>query len=210
MHRTILHKLILTTTLLALTLNSFAAPGDKTGTPPVSPEKAPSATSEQKGASGDKTDPATRAIGSKRRDPFFSPAKYVPPPPPVKIPKPIKPEPKPVAVPSIETRVENYKVMMRDYLAGRGKEPSKLSAYTIEELTLTGIFRTDNGDGAFVVETASRNQQTYFAKSGWQTFDGYIKEILPSGVKFVKTIRYDNGSVQQTEVFRPLPTQTTK
>lgn len=212
MHRTIIRKISLTTTLLILGLYCFAIAGDKNGAaPPAAPEKAPAVTNDKKEAGADKTDPATKAIGSKRRDPFFSPAKYVPPPPPpVKITKQGKPAPQPVPVPSIETRVENYKAMMREYLAGRGKEPSKLSAYTIEELTLTGIFRTDDGDGAFVVETASRNQQTYFAKSGWQTFDGYIKEILPTGVRFVKNTRYDNGSVQQAEVFRPLPTQTTK
>jgi hypothetical protein len=37
-----------------------------------------------------------------------------------------------------------------------------------------------------------------------RTYDGVVKEITPTGVRFVKSIRYDDGSVRQTEEFRAL------
>lgn len=187
---------------LVLAFTTFAGTDNKSGKSDKPSEKS-SAQAEDSEASG-----KTRA--AKQHDPFFNPVKYVPPPKPVKIEKPKPPEPKPIAAPSIETRVDAYKNQLRQYLNGAGPEPSKISPYLIEELTITGVFRTEEGTGAFVVETATRNQQTYFAKTGWQTHDGYIKEILSNGVRFVKTVRYDNGTVKQVEEFRPLPSLTGK
>jgi hypothetical protein len=37
-----------------------------------------------------------------------------------------------------------------------------------------------------------------------KTYDGVIKEIAPTGVRFVKNVRFDNGNVSQTEIFLPL------
>lgn len=145
-----------------------------------------------------------------RRDPFLVPAKVVRPPKPPK-PAPIpKPEPKPIPPPNIETRVNDYKKQVREFYEGRSAEPSKLAPYLIEELSVTGIFRNDEGYGAFVVESVTQKQQTFFARTGWKTFDGYIKEVLPTGVRFVKTVRLDNGTTRQTEEFRALPAVNAK
>ena len=164
----------------------------------------PSLSSEESEASGKSATPATR------RDPFLVPAKVVRTP---KLPKPVpppKPEPKPMPAPSIDDRMSDHKKQLRDYYAGRNAEPGKLAPYLTEELSVTGIFQNEDGYGAFVVESITQKQQTFFARTGWKTYDGYIKEILPTGVKFVKTVRLDNGIVRQTEEFRALPAATAK
>ena len=149
----------------------------------------------------------TSSAGTQR-DPFLVPSKILREPKPVKVVK--KLEPLPVAPPNIEARVTDYKKLVRDYLEGRSVEPSKTAPYLIDELSITGIFRNEEGYGAFVVETATQKQQIFFARAGWQTYDGQIKEVLPTGVKFIKKTRLDNGTVRQTEEFRALPVLNAK
>ncbi len=172
-------------------------------TKPTSNDK-PTLSSEESDSPDKSASPATR------RDPFLVPAKLIRIP---KIPKPAplpKPEPKALPAPSIDDRVSEHKKLLRDYYAGRNSEPGKLAPYLTDELSVTGIFQTEEGYGAFVVESITQKQQTFFARTGWKTYDGYIKEILPTGVKFIKTVRLDNGIVRQMEEFRALPAATAK
>lgn len=172
-------------------------------TKPAANDK-PTLSSEESEASGKSSTPATR------RDPFLVPAKMIRIP---KIPKavpPPKPEPKPLPAPSIDNRMSDHKKLLREYYEGRNAEPGKLTPYLIDELAVTGIFQNEEGYGAFVVESITQKQQTFFARTGWKTYDGYIKEILPTGVRFVKTVRLDNGTVRQSEEFRALPAANTK
>ncbi len=172
-------------------------------TKPAANDK-PTLSSEESDSSGKSATSATR------RDPFLVPAKLIRIPKPPK-PAPIpKPEPKPLPAPSIDDRMSEHKKLLREYYAGRNTEPGKLAPYLIDELAVMGIFQNDDGYGAFVVEGITQKQQTFFARTGWKTYDGYIKEILPTGVKFIKTVRLDNGIVRQTEEFRALPAATAK
>lgn len=179
------------------------------GNDPAKPTKPavndkPTLASEEGDSAGKAATPATR------RDPFLVPAKLIRIP---KIPKPVplpNPEPKPLPAPSIDDRMSDHKKLLRDYYAGRNSEPGKLAPYLIDELAVTGIFQNEDGYGAFVVESITQKQQTFFARTGWKTYDGYIKEILPTGVKFIKTVRLDNGIMRQTEEFRALPAATAK
>ena len=172
-------------------------------TKPAANDK-PTLSSEESDSSGKSATSATR------RDPFLVPAKLIRIP---KIPKPVpppKPEPKPISAPSIDNRMSDHKKLLRDYYEGRNAEPGKLAPYLIDELAVTGVFQNEDGYGAFVVESITQKQQTFFARTGWKTYDGYIKEILPTGVKFIKIVRLDNGTVRQTEEFRALPAANAK
>lgn len=162
-----------------------------------------SASSEESESSGKSSATVTR------RDPFLVPSKVIRPPV-VKKPVIVKPEPKPVPAPSIDDRMGAHKKALRDYYEGRSAEPGKLTPYLIDELTVTGVFMNEDGYGAFIAESATQKQQTFFARNGWKTFDGYIKEVSPSGVKFVKIVKLDNGTVRQTEEFRALPAPNAK
>lgn len=173
-------------------------------TPKPSKATAPNA----KSAETEESEAATKtSTGGAQRDPFLVPSKVIKVPKPVKA---IKKEPQLVLSPDIETRITNYKKLMRDFLEGHGVEPSKIAPYLIDELSITGIFRTEEGYGAFLVEAATQKQQIFFARVGWQTYDGQIKEILPTGVRFIKKTRLDNGTVRQTEEFRALPAPNAK
>ena len=144
----------------------------------------------------DKADPPN-ARQLKARDPFVVPAriKFEPP-------KEVKKEPKPISPPSMETRLSEYRNSVRMASINGQAAPDKLSAYLVEELTITGTFRDSKGDGAFVL--AGPTKLTFFARVGMRTHDGVIKEVTPTGIKFVKKIPYDDGSVRQVEEFRAL------
>lgn len=135
-----------------------------------------------------------------RRDPFVVPARIKFEPPKVEIKK----EPKPISPPGMETRLTEYRNLVRAASLNGQAAPDKLklSPYLAEEFTVTGIFGNSGGYGAFLL--AGPTKLTFFARVGMQTYDGVIKEITPTGVRFVKNIRYDDGSVRQTEEFRAL------
>jgi len=135
-----------------------------------------------------------------RRDPFVVPARIKFEPPKVEIKK----EPKPISPPGMETRLTEYRNLVRAASLNGQAAPDKLklSPYLSEDFTVTGIFRDSAGYGAFLL--AGPTKLTLFARVGMQTYDGVIKEITPTGVRFVKNIRYDDGSVRQTEEFRAL------
>lgn len=188
----------------------FAVATKATGDNNATPKTSKAADTKTKSVTADdNNEPAVKPATSTQRDPFFVPAKVVQVPKPVK-PVVKKPDPQPVPPPNVEARVTDYKNLMRNYLEGRGQEPSKTAPYLIDELTVTGIFRNAEGYGAFVVENATQKQQVFFMRTGWQTYDGVIKEILPTGVKFIRKTRLDNGTLREAEEFRPLPVPNAK
>lgn len=134
----------------------------------------------------------------KVRDPFVVPSRVK------REPKvPVKKEPRPIPAPDIESRLTNYRNLVRAAASSNSiSTPEKLSPYLVEELTITGIFRDEAGYGAFVA--AEPTKLTFFARPGQHTHDGVVKEVLPNGIKFIRTLRYDDGSVRQTEEFRAL------
>jgi hypothetical protein len=143
------------------------------------------------------SEPATR---TGRRDPFVIPTRVKKEPPKPKVTK----EPQPILPPGAEMRLAEYRSLVRQASLSNQSAPSVLSPYLIEELTINGIFRTGTGYGAFVVEGVSSKKMTLFARPGMKTYDGLVKEVTPNGVRFVKSVRFDNGAIQQREIFAPL------
>jgi hypothetical protein len=134
----------------------------------------------------------------KRRDPFVVPSRIKFEPPKTEIKK----VPKPIGPPGMETRLGEYRNLVRAASLSGQPAPDKLSPYLAEDFTVTGIFRDSNGYGAFVL--AGPTKLTFFARPGMRTYDGVVKEVTPTGVRFAKSIRYDDGSVRQVEEFRAL------
>lgn len=133
-----------------------------------------------------------------RRDPFVVPVRVKAEPPKVEIKK----EPKPISPPGMETRLTEYRNQVRATSLSGQAAPDKLSPYLIEDFTITGIFKDSAGYGAFM--QAGPTKLTFFARVGMRTYDGVVKEITPAGVKFVKNVPYDDGSVRQSETFHAL------
>ena len=137
-------------------------------------------------------------LQTKRRDPFVVPSRVKREPPKVEIKK----VPQPIPAPGMDGRLTEYRNLVRASSTTGQAPPDKLSPYLVEELTVTGIFRTGEGYGAFVV--AGPTRLTFFARPGMRTYDGIVKEIAPNGVRFARSVRYDDGSVRQSEEFRAL------
>jgi ABC-type transport system substrate-binding protein len=149
-------------------------------------------------ASAEEEGAAVSTSRPKVRDPFVVPSRVK------REPKvPVKREPRPVPAPGIESRLTSYRDLVRASAASSAvAQPDKLSPYLVEELTITGIFRDSQGYGAFVA--ADPTKLTFFVRPGMRTHDGVVKEVLPTGIKFSRTTRYDDGTVRQTEEFRAL------
>lgn len=149
--------------------------------------------------------PNEAATSGRRRDPFVIPTRVRKEPPKLKVTK----EAQPVLPPGAEMRMAEYRSLVRQASLTSQPAPSVLSPYLIEELTINGIFKTGEGFGAFVVEGISSKRMTLFARPGMRTYDGIVKEITPTGVRFVRNIRYDDGKVMQREVFVALSGRST-
>lgn len=164
-------------------------------TAPASLASVPSAAGGLSWAAGEKAALASSGSKTRRRDPFVVPSR-------VKVEPKAEIKPKTSPVPAIESRLSEYRNLVRQAAATGGVAPDKLSPYLVEELTVTGIFRTSAGYGAFVM--AEPTKLTFFVRPGMRTYDGAVKEVTPTGVRFVKNIRYDDGSVRQQLEFRAL------
>ena len=206
----------LLTALLFMFLSVTLFAGDRQGTPAPDDKSAPAPVAgeaNKKTATPTVTDvelPSRVITRSNVRDPFVVPTRVIKAPVVVKPPKPVLPAPQPIPAATVEVRFSSYKDLARGYINGRNPEPSKLAPYLIEELTVSGIFKTDEGLGAFITESATDKQQTFFARVGWTTHDGIIEDITPNGVKFKKIVKYNNGTVKQTEEFRVFPLPKSK
>ena len=205
-------RLLTALLFMFLSVNTLLA-GDRQGTPPSDDKSAPAPGEANKTATPTITDvelPSRVISRSSVRDPFVVPTRVIKPPVVVKLPKPVPPAPQPIPAATVEVRFSSYKDLARGFINGRNPEPSKLAPYLIEELTVSGIFKTEEGFGAFITETATAKQQTFFARVGWSTHDGIIEDITPNGVKFKKIVKYNNGTVKQIDEFRAFPLPNSK
>jgi|GEM_PF-3231020 len=195
-----LNRYILRGALLFAFAGAVAAPG---AARPLSVEDPPATEAAEKAArkkgkeqtKEQASEPAT--LQTKRRDPFVVPSRVK-----REAKVEIKKTPQPVTPPGVEARLTDYRNLVRSTQTTGQGAPDKLSPYLIDELTVTGIYRTSAGYGAFIV--AGPTKLTFFGRPGMRTFDGLIKEITPTGVKFVRNTRFDDGSVRQAEEFRAL------
>ncbi len=83
--------------------------------------------------------------------------------------------PKPLGFPVLEERRAKFRAMVEDY-GDRGlAEPNPVMQYLVSELEITGIFRDDNGYGAFV--RAAPTGTTFFIRRGARCYNGEVLRI---------------------------------
>ncbi len=131
-----------------------------------------------------------------QRDPFQKPGFMKPRPVVVARPKTVKPPaaPKPVvnyAPPSIEARIEYFK-RMREAAASNGTAiPKVTSVLTLNEMAVTGIFKTPRGYAAMVEATPIKLSYTIFP--GEKFFDGQLVAVDENRLVFRRVTKVGEG-----------------
>lgn len=107
-------------------------------------------------------------------------------------PKPAAPPPvSPNAAPPIESRIAYYK-NLREAAASSGSElPKVTSVLTLDELAITGIFRTPRGYAAMV--EAKPIKLSYTIYPGEKFFDGQLVAVEENRLVFRKVTKLSNN-----------------
>jgi hypothetical protein len=108
--------------------------------------------------------------------------------------KPVKPGPPPIApvlAPGIEQRIAYYK-QLRENAAVNGQPiPKVTSVLTLDEMSVTGIFRTPRGYAAMVEATPIKLSYTIYP--GEKFFDGQLVAIEENRLVLRKVVKMTNG-----------------
>lgn len=130
-----------------------------------------------------------------QKDPFQKPGYAIPRKAPVGGPvKPVKQGPPPVmpvGAPPIEQRIEYYKRLREEAVANDTAVPKVTSVLTLNEMSVTGIFRTPRGYAAMVEATPIK--LSYAIYPGEKFFDGQLVAIEDNRLIFRKVIKMSNG-----------------
>ncbi|REJ79171.1 MAG: hypothetical protein DWQ47_00035 [Acidobacteria bacterium] len=96
-----------------------------------------------------------------------------------------------VAAPSIESRIEYYKEM-REKAAMNGQPiPKVTSVLLLDEMSVTGIFKTPRGYGAMVEATPIKLSYTIYP--GEKFFDGQLVAVEENRLVFRKVTKWSNN-----------------
>ncbi len=134
-------------------------------------------------------------------DPFLTPAwkkpKKTVTPATVTTPAAVKPEkkgPPPVIAvdaPAIEQRISYYKQMRETAVANGLAVPKVTSVLTLNEMSVTGIFKTSRGYAAMVEATPIKLSYTIYP--GEKFFDGQLVAIEENRLVFRKVVKMSNN-----------------
>ena len=127
---------------------------------------------------------ASTTYKGTRQDPF---SKYKPP---VRR-KVEKKAPEVVTVPPIQTRIENYKARRQAAMNLRQPAPKPTTALLLNEVQVTGIFRTPRGYAAMVEATPIK--LSYVIYPGEAFYDGMLVAIEETKLVFRRETRWTDG-----------------
>ena len=130
---------------------------------------------------------------SSGRDPF---KKYQP------VYKPIKPAPSKLEPPSIQVRIERYRAQKLAAASAHVAAPKPTTALLLNELQVTGIFRTPRGWAAMVEATPIK--LSYVIYPGENFFDGQLVAIEESRLVFRRDLVWTDGRKEKTIEIKPL------
>jgi hypothetical protein len=150
-----------------------------------------------KAVAQDESKPKTQSKGGGgARDPFKP---YVPP---VRVKKAAKSVPVPVAVPSIQQRIDSYKAEKVAAMNAMRPAPKPTTALLLSEMQVTGIFRTPRGYAAMVEATPIK--LSYVIYPGETFYDGQLVAIEEDRLVFRQETRFTDGKVVKAVENKPL------
>ncbi len=138
---------------------------------------------------------AESAKGRGLRDPF---AKYSPPAKKKKITN----VPVPAPIPSIQERIESYKAQKQAAMNRQLPAPKPTTALLLNEMQVTGIFRTPRGYAAMIEATPIK--LSYVIYPGETFFNGQLVAIEEDRLVFRRETRWTDGRVEKTVENKPL------
>jgi hypothetical protein len=147
-----------------------------------------------------------------QRDPFQKPG-YMKPRPTV-VPKAVKPvKPMPVgpmnfAPPLIEARIEYFKRLRETAMANGTPLPKVTSVLTLNEMSVTGIFKTPRGYAAMVEATPIKLSYTIYP--GEKFFDGQLVAVEENRLVFRKVSKVGEGKFVSSVENKPLKSYSAK
>ncbi len=151
---------------------------------------------------------------SAQRDPFKKPGWATPRTPstgsPGAVGKPPAPPKVPVnyGPPAIEARIDYYK-KVREAAVANGTEPPKVtSVLTLNEMSVTGIFKTPRGYAAMVEATPIKLSYTIYP--GEKFFDGQLVAVEENRLVFRKVTKVGEGKFVASVENKPLQQYSTK
>lgn len=140
---------------------------------------------------GQTKDPFAKAPYNKTKDaPASSSAPSNAPPKP-KTEKPKPPPVGPVLAPDINARINYYKLERQRAAENGSPLPKVTSVLTLDEMSITGIFRTPRGYAAMV--EAKPIKLSYTIYPGEKFFDGQLVAIEENRLVFRKVTKMTNG-----------------
>lgn len=138
---------------------------------------------------------ANTSYRGANRDPF---TKYKPP---VRR-KVVKKVPEPVAVPSIQSRIEQYRAAKSAAMNRQQAAPKPTTALLVSELQVIGIFRTPRGFAAMVEATPIK--LSYVIYPGEPFYDGMLVAIEETRLVFRRQTRWTDGRLEVAVESKPL------
>ena len=145
-----------------------------------------------------------------QRDPFQKPG-YMKPKPTVvaKVVKPVKPVgPMNFAPPLIEARIEYFKRLRETALNNGTPLPKVTSVLTLNEMAVTGIFKTPRGYAAIVEAIPIKLSYTIFP--GEKFFDGQLVAVEENRLVFRKVSKVGEDKFVASVENKPLKSYTDK
>ena len=113
-----------------------------------------------------------------------------------------KKAPAPIAVPAIQTRIDNYKAQKLAAMNLQQAAPKPTTALTLSEVQVTGIFRTPRGYAAMVEATPIN--LSYVVYPGEQFYDGMLVAIEETRLVFRRQTRWTDGRTEVAVETKPL------
>ena len=97
----------------------------------------------------------------------------------------------PVTAPAIDMRINYYKKVREEMAAAGQPLPKVTSVLTLDEMAVTGIFKTPRGFAAMVEATPIKLSYTIYP--GEKFFDGQLVAIEENRLVFRKVVKMSNG-----------------
>lgn len=114
----------------------------------------------------------------------------------------VKPAPTPVAVPDVQARIDRYKAQKVSAMNAQVAAPKPVTAFLLDEVQVTGIFRTPRGYAAMVEATPIK--LSYVIYPGESFYDGQLVAVEENRLVFRRVTNFSDGKRDIKVEMKPL------